>query len=136
MNEEHSKLRRKKINIMLNEEERRIITEKAIKYGYGNHLAPYVRAACIYETIFVQDIKGTSEIISLASNFLDEVRKVQCCIYGLYKRPNISKQDLRTFKEQNEKINLSIDQLTNVINAKLNISIIKKKMSEDESMGE
>ena len=30
----YNKLRRQKINVMLNEEERRIITEKAIKYGF------------------------------------------------------------------------------------------------------
>lgn len=36
--------RRKKINIMLNDEERKIITEKAIEYGFGPRLAAYVRS--------------------------------------------------------------------------------------------
>ena len=57
-NERYSKLRRQKINVMLNEEERRIITEKAIKYGYGDCLAEYIRAACIYENIYIEDIEG------------------------------------------------------------------------------
>ena len=51
--ERYSKLRRQKINVMLNEEERRIITEKAIKYGFGDCLAEYIRAACIYENIYI-----------------------------------------------------------------------------------
>ena len=49
--------RRKKINIMLNDEERRIITEKAIEYGFGPHLAAYVRNACIYESLYKEDIE-------------------------------------------------------------------------------
>ena len=51
--ERYSKLRRQKINVMLNEEERKIITEKAIKYGFGDCLAEYIRAACIYENIYI-----------------------------------------------------------------------------------
>ena len=72
----HSKLRRQKINVMLNEEERRIITEKAIKYGYGDCLAEYIRAACIYENIYIEDIEGKNEICNYISNFIQTLREI------------------------------------------------------------
>lgn len=69
--------RRKKINIMLNDEERRIITEKAIEYGFGPHLAAYVRSACIYESLYKEDIEGKNEIIKIMSNYISVVNRIQ-----------------------------------------------------------
>ena len=130
MKQDQSKLRRKKINLMLNDEERRIITEKAIKYGYGNKLASYVRAACIYENIYVQDIKGIDKIFEVISSYISEVRKIQGCIYGIYKNSDISKRDLQIFKEQNDKIDLSIEKLKNEVDSKLNADIRKIKANQ------
>jgi len=71
-----SKLRREKINVMLNEEERRIITEKAIKYGFGDCLAEYIRAACIYENIYVEELNGKFEVCEKVSEFLTKIREI------------------------------------------------------------
>ena len=68
--ERYSKLRRQKINVMLNEEERKIITEKAIKYGFGDCLAEYIRAACIYENIYIEDVQGKQELCEIVSRFI------------------------------------------------------------------
>lgn len=135
MNKDQTKLRRKKINLMLNDEERRIITEKAIKYGYGNKLAPYVRAACIYENIYVQDIKGVQELFKIIDEYIKEVRKIQSCIYGLYKRPNLSSNDIIRFKEQNEQIDIAIHKLIKVVSKKITVDINKVKV-EEEPKGE
>lgn len=131
MDKDQTKLRRKKINLMLNDEERRIITEKAIKYGYGNKLAAYVRAACIYENIYVQDIKGINEVLTIISKYIEEVRKIQGCIYGLYKNPNISKNDILILRQQNDKIILSIEKLKNEITSILFTDIEKVKSNQE-----
>lgn len=60
-----------------NDEERRIITEKAIEYGFGPHLASYVRSACIYESLYKEDIEGKNEIIEIMSDYINVVNRIQ-----------------------------------------------------------
>ena len=90
--ERYSKLRRQKINVMLNEEERKIITEKAIKYGFGDCLAEYIRAACIYENIYVEDIEGKNEICQYVSDYIQLLREI------LYEQKKVLKNVLQTFQ--------------------------------------
>lgn len=130
MNNDKTKLRRKKINLVLNDEERRIITEKVIKYGYGNKLAAYVRAACIYENIYVQDVKGITEVFTIISKYIEEVRKIQGCIYGLYKNPNISKNEILILRQQNEKININVHKLVKAVGKIVTVDINKVKVDE------
>ena len=109
------KLRREKINIMLNEDERKIITEKAIKYGYGPKLAEYVRDACIYEKVYVEDVKGKTEICKIVDNLILEVRKVQLSLNKISKNITITKNDIELIKRNNTKLNTLINNLTKTV---------------------
>lgn len=120
------KSRREKINIMLNEEERKIIKEKAKKYGYGDRLAEYVRDACIYEKIYVEDIKGKQEICKMINDFIIEIRKIQKFQLGLDKKITLSKDDILSIKSQNEKVSELIEGLTKSTIATLSTNSIQK----------
>lgn len=109
------KSRREKINIMLNEEERKIITEKAIKYGYGAKLAEYVRDACIYEKVYVEDVKGKTEICKIVNDLILEVRKFQISLNRISKNITITKSDIELIKNNNIKLNEKIDNLTKTV---------------------
>lgn len=93
--------RRKKINIMLNDEERRIITEKAVEYGFGSHLAAYVRNACIYESLYKEDIGGKNEIIKIMSDYISVVNRIQYEQELLTKKIMLSEGDIQMIKENN-----------------------------------
>lgn len=60
-----------------NDEERRIITEKAIEYGFGPHLASYVRSAYVYESLYKEDIESKNEIIKIMSDYINVVNRIQ-----------------------------------------------------------
>lgn len=60
-----------------NGEERRIITKKAIEYGFWPPLAAYVRSACIYESLYKEDIEGKNEIIKIMSDYINVVNRIQ-----------------------------------------------------------
>lgn len=106
-----AKSRREKINIMLNEEERKIIKEKAKKYGYGDKIAEYVRDACIYERIYVEEIKGKQEIFKIVNEFIVEIRKIQKHQLALDKNLSISKSQFDSIRTQNQKITDLIQKL-------------------------
>ena len=76
MAEQDKNLRREKINMMLNEEERRIITEKAIKYGFGDCIAEYMRAASIYENIYIEELNGKTELLEAISKYMTKIREI------------------------------------------------------------
>lgn len=120
------KSRREKINIMLNEEERKIIKEKAKKYGYGDRIAEYVRDACIYEKIYVEDIKGKQEICRMINDFIIEIRKMQKYQLNLDKKITLSKEDFLSIKNQNEKVSELIDGLTKATVSTLSTNSIQK----------
>ena len=50
---------------------------KAIEYGFGPHLAAYVRSACIYETVHKENIEGRAEILAKISEFISVVNKIK-----------------------------------------------------------
>ncbi len=108
----YNKLRRQKINVMLNEEERRIIKEKAIKYGYGDCLAEYIRAACIYENIYVEDVEGKTEICDIVSKFIEILRSILKEQQVILKNLMLSHTDVEIISSQNEQIVEMIDSLS------------------------
>lgn len=120
------KSRREKINIMLNEEERKIITEKAIKYGYGNKLAEYVRDACIYEKLYIEDVKGKTEICKIVNDLILEIRKIQTIENKISKNITITKSDIELIKNNNVKLNDLIDNLIKTVIKVLSTSSTQK----------
>lgn len=124
--ERYSKLRRQKINVMLNEEERRIITEKAIKYGYGDCLAEYIRAACIYENIYIEDVKGKQELCEIISKFIETLREILNEQKKILNNYMLDKRDVETISEQNIMIIKMISKLSNLVISILSVNAEKK----------
>jgi len=118
--------RRKKINIMLNDEERRIITEKAVEYGFGSHLAAYVRNACIYESLYKEDIEGKNEIIKIMSDYISVVNRIQYEQGLLTKKILLSEGDIQMIKENNTLLHNEIRKLIKTIENTLTIKRVKE----------
>lgn len=118
--------RRKKINIMLNDEERRIITEKAIEYGYGPHLAAYVRSACIYESLYKEEIEGKFEITKIMSDYISVVNRIQYEQSQLTKKIMLNEGDIKMIKENNTLLHNEIRKLIKTIENTLTVKQIKE----------
>lgn len=121
-----SKLRREKINVMLNEEERRIITEKAIKYGFGDCLAEYIRAACIYENIYVEELNGKFEVCEKVSEFLTKIREIIKEQKSICMKITLSTEDVDKIKLQNKQIMDMIETLSHLVISSLSVNSIHK----------
>ena len=100
----YNKLRRQKINLMLNEEERKTITEKAIKYGYGDCLAEYIRAAAIYENIYVEDVEGKKQVCEKVSEYIEVLREILKEQKAILKSVVLNKSDIEIISQQNLQI--------------------------------
>lgn len=117
-----NKLRRQKINVMLNEEERRIIIEKAIKYGYGDCLAEYIRAACIYENIYVEDVEGKTEVCDMVSKFIETLREILNEQKAVLRNVALSSAEVKVISNQNKQIIDMIQSLSQLIVATLSVN--------------
>lgn len=126
-NERYNKLRRQKINLMLNDEERRIITEKAIKYGYGDCLAEYIRAASIYENIYIEDVQGKLEVCDAVSKFIEILNKILNEQKVILKSVILSSEDIEKISEQNLEIHDMIEALSKLIVSSLSVNTEKRK---------
>lgn len=124
--EKQCNTRRQKINVMLNEDERRIITEKAIKYGFGDCLAEYIRAACIYENIYIEDIKGKTEICEIVSQYIEILREILKEQKVILKNVILSSNDIKVISEQNNEIMGMIESLSNLIISILSVNSEQK----------
>lgn len=125
--------RRKKINIMLNDEERKIITGKAIEYGFGLHLAAYVRSACIYESLYKEDIEGKNEIIKIMSDYISVVNRIQYEQSQLTKKIMLSEGDIKMIRDNNTLLHNEIRKLIKTIENTLTIrqiKVIKQKLDK------
>ena len=122
----YNKLRRQKINLMLNEEERKTITEKAIKYGYGDCLAEYIRAAAIYENIYVEDVEGKKQVCEKISEFIEILREILKEQKSILKSVVLNKSDIEIISQQNLQIIKMIDSLSNLIVSTLSVNAEKK----------
>ncbi len=120
------KLRRQKINLMLNEDERKLITEKAISYGYGDCLAEYIRAAAIYENIWVEDVVGKNEVCEAVSKCIEVLRELLNEQKKLLMNPGISSQNIKKIIDQNKKIIEEVDSLQKTVITNLSVNTEKK----------
>lgn len=130
----YNKLRRQKINLMLNEEERKLITEKAIQYGFGDCLAEYIRAAAIYENIYIEDLEGKSEICDIVSSFIDMLKQILNEQKKLLKNVLLSKDDIATISNQNKTIIEKIDLLSKLVVANLSVNAEKKIQQREDAI--
>lgn len=118
--------RRKKINIMLNDEERIIITEKAIEYGFGTHIAAYVRSACIYETVYKENIEGRTEILAKISEFISTINRIKYEQGQLIKNVMFSKGDIKMIEDNNNILHNEIKDLIKTVENTLKVTHIKE----------
>lgn len=126
MSNQSNKLRRQKINIMLNEDERRIITEKAIQYGFGDCLAEYVRAAAIYENIYIEDIEGKNEVCDAVSKFIEMLREILKEQQKILKNKLLSPNDINLIYKQNNIIIEKINSLSRLLVSLLSVNTEEK----------
>ena len=118
--------RREKINLMLNQEERKIITEKAIKYGYGKQIAQYVRDACIYEKLYVEDVSAKSQICQKVDELIKEVRKYCEDQKEIFKSVSLSQLPIDFLMQQNDDLIKSIRNLSKTLIDKLSDNSVKQ----------
>jgi len=123
---DEKKLRREKINMMLNEEERRIIKDKAIKYGFGDCLAEYIRSASIYENIYVEEVEGKNEIVLSLSECMSSIREIFKEQKKICFKPSIDEIDVLKIKTQNAEILDMLDSIKSLIVSTLFINVRKK----------
>lgn len=126
MAEQDKYLRREKINMMLNEEERRIITEKAIKYGFGDCIAEYMRAASIYENIYIEELNGKTELLEAISMYMSKIREILKYQSVICRNITLSKEDIEKIKSQNKDILDSMDEITKLIISTLSTNSIHR----------
>lgn len=135
-------LRREKINMMLNEEERRIITEKAIKYGFGDCIAEYMRAASIYENIYIEEVNGKTELLEAISMYMSKIREILKYQSVICRNITLSRDDIDKIRNQNKEIIDSMDEISRLIVSTLStnsihriqqrISMVDKYKSDEE----
>lgn len=118
--------RREKINLMLSPEERTLIKEKAIKYGYGDKIAEYARDACIHERIYVEEINGKKEVCGKVDEYIKDIRQYSKKQSDILKNITIAKTDIEILKAQNIKINKSIKELKTQVVAILSSNTTQK----------
>ena len=66
--------KRKRVNVLLSDEEKIILKEKMKKYGYTD-MSVYLRDVGIYEKVYVEDINGKFEITKLMADYLSLAEK-------------------------------------------------------------
>lgn len=129
MNEQLSK--REKYNIMFTKEERQIILDKAIKYGYGNKISEYIRDACIYEKVYVENIDGKKEIFLYIDKYLKEVRTYIYKLDEIMKKKILADNDIAILKNLTDKVDKSTQKLIQAVTDILSthsISNFQKKL--------
>jgi len=118
--------RREKINILVTPEERKIISEKARDYGYGDCLAEYVRDACIYEKLYVEDLTGKQDVCKIVSEFIVVVKDILKLQTDMSKNITLSKENIERLKNDNAKIMETIEELSRSLVSKLSSNSVPK----------
>lgn len=121
-----NKKRREKINILVTPEERKIISDKAREYGYGDCLAEYVRDACIYEKLYVEDLSGKQDVCKIVSEFILIVKDILKKQTDMSKNITLSKENIETLRQDNVKIIDAIERLSKELITKLSSNSVPK----------
>lgn len=118
--------RREKINILVTPEERKIISDKAREYGYGDCLAEYVRDACIYEKLYVEDLSGKQDVCKIVSEFILIVKEILKKQTDISKNITLSKENIEILRQDNIKIIDAIEKLSKELITKLSSNSVPK----------
>ena len=121
-----NKKRREKINILVTPEERKIISDKAREYGYGDCLAEYVRDACIYEKLYVEDLSGKQDVCKIVSEFILIVKDILKKQTDMSKNITLSKENIEILRQDNVKIIDAIERLSKELITKLSSNSVPK----------
>ena len=111
----HEDDKRKRVNVLLSNNERELLKEKMDKYGYAD-LSSYLRDAGIYERLYLEDIDGKKEISELVSNMIGEIRKYLFEQNKILMKSSLTRNDIQLLSEQNDKILESNMNLVKLIN--------------------
>lgn len=89
------------------------------------HLAAYVRSACIYETVYKENIEGRTEILAKISEVISAVNRIKYEQGELVKNLIISKCDIKII-EDNNLLHNEIKDLIKTVENTLKITHIKE----------
>lgn len=116
--------KRKRVNVLLNDEERLLLKEKMKRYGFQN-LSDYLRAAGIYENIYVEDLHGKSEVNECVNRLIEQIDRFGLEQEKIMMRTDLSNLDKEQLKKQNQEITDLVAELIRLINNVLWISVRK-----------
>jgi len=108
-------MKREKFNVMFTSEEKQIVIDKAIKYGYGSKLAEYIRDACIHEKLYIENVEGKKEILACIDEYIKQVRIYIEKVNDLLRKNTVTKEDILFIKNQQEKILEAINKLIKIV---------------------
>lgn len=114
--------KRKRVNVLLNEYERILLKEKMERYGFQN-LSDYLRAAGIYENIYVEDLHGKTEVNECVNRLVDKIDRFGLEQEKIMMRTNLSNFDKEQLKKQNQEITDLVAELIRLVNNVLWISV-------------
>ena len=120
-------LRRKRINIMLNSEEREMILAKAKSFGRRENLSEYIREISMNPNVFIEDMNGRKEVIEKISELLLEAREIKQFVEKMYMNINLTKEDIILLKNKIDKLSTNFDLLKKYISTVLSFSYVKKE---------
>ena len=127
----NTKERRKSIKVIVSDEERNLIEEKANFYGYKT-IASYIRDAAIYEKITHVDLKSKNELYEAYSNNTKELKKITKEFRHFSKyATQISEEDLKDISITMFTILKKQKQMLQLIENKLDIDIWQEINKKD-----
>lgn len=116
--------KRKRVNVLLNEDERILLKEKMERYGFQN-LSDYLRASGIYENIYVEDLHGKKEVNECVNRLVEKIDRFGLEQEKIMMRTDLSNLDKELLKKQNQEIADLVAELIDLINHVLWISVRK-----------
>lgn len=122
--------KRKRVNVLLNEDERILLKEKMERYGFQN-LSDYLRASGIYENIYVEDLHGKTEVNACVNELIKTVNCYMLEQSKIMMRSDLSNLEKEQLKKQNQEITNLLSDLIRSVNQVLWISVRKKRRSPE-----
>lgn len=136
--------KRKRVNVLLSDEEKIILKEKMKKYGYTD-MSVYLRDVGIYEKVYVEDINGKFEITKLMADYLSIAEKTYNVGKEMMMKAAFTNEDKNKWQILFENHIEQIKKLQNVVEETLWIStrlvsddperfMIKEKLMYDNEL--
>lgn len=130
--------KRGKFYFRINTQEKALLEEKAKQYGYKD-LGTYIRDACIYENIVIENLEGKKEIMEKIDLFNFNIKQYEITLEEFRKR-NLSTYDFieinNELLKQQKEILKEIKILKQMINDKLFVSKKKEYFELKDVLGE